>query len=154
VIHEIFEEKAAGIPNQIAISMGTRLLTYQELNEQANQVAWRLRNKGVNRCQTVGLLMERSPEMIVAMLGILKAGGTYVPIDPSYPAERIHFMLEDSQAEFLLAQNEPLIPKGFLGQALVMRDREWAGEDRKNLPKINEPISSTLRDRPVNQKGI
>ncbi|WP_121614373.1 non-ribosomal peptide synthetase [Mesobacillus foraminis] len=142
VIQEIFEEKAAETPNQIAISMGTRLLTYQELNEQANQVAWRLRKKGMNRCQTVGLLMERSPEMIVAMLGSLKAGGTYVPIDPSYPAERIHFMLEDSQADFLLAQDEPLIPEGYLGQALVMRDREWAEEDNQNLPKINEPVDA------------
>ncbi|TCN18914.1 non-ribosomal peptide synthetase, partial [Mesobacillus foraminis] len=138
-IHEIFEERAAVTPNHIAISMGTRLLTYQELNEKANQVAWRLQKKGVNRCQTVGLLMERSPEMIVAMLGILKAGGTYVPIDPGYPSERIHFMLKDSQAEILLAQDEPLVPEGYLGQVLVMRDREWAGEARQNLPKINEP---------------
>ncbi|WP_257148234.1 non-ribosomal peptide synthetase, partial [Bacillus cereus] len=138
-IHEIFEDKAAEAPDQIAISMEKCLLTYKELNEQANQVARSLQKRGVARGHTVGLILERSAEMIVAILGVLKAGGTYVPIEPSSPSERVRYMLKDSQTEFIVVQSEQLIPEGYMGQVLILSEKAWARESSHNLLNKNEP---------------
>nr|WP_303047190.1 non-ribosomal peptide synthetase [Bacillus pseudomycoides] len=138
-IHEIFEDKAAEAPDQIAISMEKCLLTYKELNEQANQVARSLQKRGVARGHTVGLILERSAEMIVAMLGVLKAGGTYVPIEPSSPSERVRYMLKDSQTEFIVVQSEQLIPEDYMDQVLILSEKAWAREASHNLLNKNEP---------------
>src|SRR5699024_8554379 len=90
-IHCLFEEQVEKDPNQIAVVFKETQLTYKELNEQANRLARILREQGVKPEERVGLLMERSLDMIVGMLGILKAGGAYLPIDPAYPAERIDY---------------------------------------------------------------
>lgn len=95
-IHELFEEQAERTPNQIAVVFGNARLTYGELNVKANRLAHTLRGYGVTAEQTVGIVAERSTDMIVGMLAILKAGGAYVPIDPDYPAERVRYLLEDS----------------------------------------------------------
>src|SRR5205085_12602459 len=79
-------------------------LTYQQLNQQANQLAHYLQKHGVGPEVLVGLCMERSLEMVVGLLGILKAGGAYVPLDPAYPQERLAFMLADAQASVLVTQ--------------------------------------------------
>ncbi len=79
-------------------------MTYADLNKQANQLARVLRNKGVNKGDPVGIIVECSLEMIVGIFGILKAGGAYVPIDPEYPKERIRYMLKDSGAKLLLTR--------------------------------------------------
>lgn len=79
-----------------------RHVSYQELDERSNQIARRLIHKGISRGDFVAVSMKHSPELIAVLLGILKAGGAYVPIDPEYPAERIKYILENSEAAFLL----------------------------------------------------
>ncbi|WP_249897386.1 non-ribosomal peptide synthetase [Paenibacillus sp. PK3_47] len=101
-IHECFEEQAVRTPDQIALIFGDERLTYQEVNERSGRLAKWLRMKGVGPDTVVGLLAERSAEMIIGLLAILKAGGAYLPIDPDYPAERIRYMLEHSRTQLLL----------------------------------------------------
>src|SRR5262249_44140552 len=99
-----FEEQAARTPDAVAVAFEDRQLTYAELNKKANRLAWRLRALGVGPEIRVCLLLERSAEMIAAMLGALKAGGAYVPLDPAYPEERLSFMIRDSGAVVLLTE--------------------------------------------------
>ncbi|MGV7211647.1 amino acid adenylation domain-containing protein [Oxalobacteraceae bacterium A2-2] len=101
-VHALFEAQAARAPARIAATCGDASITYGRLNQRANQLARYLRSLGVGRDQLVGMLVERDLDMLVAMLGILKAGAAYVPIDAGYPAARIAFMLEDSQARVVV----------------------------------------------------
>jgi natural product biosynthesis luciferase-like monooxygenase protein/amino acid adenylation domain-containing protein len=101
-IHEEFAEVASRCGERVAVVCGDRRLTYAELNERADRLARRLRGLGVGAGALVGVCTERSAEMIVGMLGVLKAGGAYLPLDPSYPLERLSFMLDDAQAHVLL----------------------------------------------------
>ncbi|WP_337916454.1 non-ribosomal peptide synthetase [Paenibacillus sp. 23TSA30-6] len=101
-IHHCFEEQAEKTPEAVAIVFENRELTYRELNIKANQLASKLRKLGVQPDTIVAILTERSPEMIIGVLGILKAGAAYLPIDPSYPQDRITFMLQDSRSNILL----------------------------------------------------
>ena len=103
-IHELFEEQAQRTPRATAIAFEGRELTYAELDARASQLAHRLRASGVGPEVPVAIAMERSTELIVALLGILKAGGACVPMDPSYPAARLAFMLEDTRAPVLVTQ--------------------------------------------------
>ena len=98
-IAELFEEQVVLRPDEIAIVFDADKLTYRELNERANQLAHRLRRLGVGPESLVGVCVERSIEMMVALLGVLKAGGAYVPLDPNYPSERLAFMLKDAARE-------------------------------------------------------
>jgi non-ribosomal peptide synthetase component F len=91
-IHELVEAQVEQRPEAVAVVCGEEALTYAELNARANQLARHLRSLGVGPESLVGICLERSPEMIVGLLGILKAGGAYVPLDPAYPAERLAFM--------------------------------------------------------------
>ncbi|MFN6483321.1 MULTISPECIES: non-ribosomal peptide synthetase [unclassified Nostoc] len=103
-IHELFEEQVEKTPNAVAVVYEDESLTYQQLNERANQLAHYLRSLGVKPEVLVGICIERSPLMLVGLLGILKAGGAYVPLDPAYPQERLAFMLADAQVSVLLTQ--------------------------------------------------
>ncbi len=103
-VHELFEEQVARTPNATAVFGGGRILTYRELNARANQVAWYLRAAGIGPENLVGICMDRSPELVVALLGVWKAGGAYVPLDPSYPQERIAFMVGDAAVSALLTE--------------------------------------------------
>ncbi|MCF5710769.1 AMP-binding protein, partial [Pseudomonas syringae] len=103
-IHRMFEARAAAHPSTIAIRYESRRLTYGELNARANQVAHRLIEQGIGPDDRVAICVERSPEMIVGLLGILKAGAGYVPIDPAYPADRLAYLLKDSAPAALLVQ--------------------------------------------------
>ena len=100
--HQLFEAQVEQTPNAVAVVFQDRQLTYEELNRRANQVAHYLQKLGVKPEFKVGLCVERSPEMIIGLLGILKAGGAYLPLDPTYPQERLEFMLSDSQVNILL----------------------------------------------------
>lgn len=102
----LFEEQAAAHPGNIAVCDGKRQLSYQELNEQANKVANYLLAEGILPGNIVGLLFERSLDMIIAIWGVLKAGGAYLPIDPTLPGQRINYMLNQSQAALLLCQEQ------------------------------------------------
>ncbi|MDJ1181649.1 amino acid adenylation domain-containing protein [Roseofilum sp. BLCC_M143] len=103
-IHQLFEEQVKRTPNSVAIVFENEQLTYGELNERANQLACYLQGLGVEPEVLVGLCVERSLEMVIAMLGILKAGGAYVPLDPAYPAERLAFMLADANLSIAVTQ--------------------------------------------------
>ena len=102
--HRLFEAQASRTSDAIAVLSGEQSLTYRELDARANQLAHHLRRLGVGPETRVALCVERSPEMVVGLLGILKAGGAYVPLDPDYPAERLAFMLDDARAAVLLTQ--------------------------------------------------
>lgn len=103
-VHELFEEQAERTPESVAVIYEQDRLTYRELNRRANQLAHELIRRGVGPDALVGVCMERSLEMVAALLGVLKAGGAYVPIDPAYPEERRTFMMEDSGVSILLTQ--------------------------------------------------
>jgi amino acid adenylation domain-containing protein len=101
---QLFEERAAERPNAVALVFEGQALTYGRLNERAQTLANELTKLGVQPEELVGLYVERGPDMVVGLLGILKAGAAYVPLDPTYPAERLAFMLEDSRLRLLLTQ--------------------------------------------------
>lgn len=103
-VHELFERQRARTPGAAAVAFEGRRLTYQELDDQANQLAGELQTLGVKAEVLVGIYMERSLEMLVAVLGILKAGGAYVPLDPLLPTERLAFILEDAQVSIMITQ--------------------------------------------------
>jgi amino acid adenylation domain-containing protein len=106
-IHGLFEAQVEKIPDHTALigPPTTWVLTYQELNRESNQLARMLRKKGVGPDKVVGLMMERSFEMIIAILAIMKAGGAYLPVDPEYPDARKKYMLTDSEVDILLINN-------------------------------------------------
>jgi aspartate racemase len=101
-VHELFEEQAARTPERIALVHKDRRITYAELNRRANRLADHLRGLGIGPDIPVGIYLDRCPEMVVSILGVLKAGGAYLPLDPAYPAERIRFMLEDADAPVVI----------------------------------------------------
>lgn len=125
-VHQLFETEAAGRPDAAAVEDGERCLTYGELNRRANRLARYLRRRGVGPDVRVGVALERSADLIVALLAVLKAGGAYVPLDPSYPPERLRFMLEDAGVSVLLtvAGVVPFSPEAL---AVVRLDSDRGG---------------------------
>jgi amino acid adenylation domain-containing protein len=107
-IHQLFEEQAEKTPDGIALEFEGKEITYRDLNRKANQLAHYLISLGIGPEKLVGICIERSVEMVIALLGILKAGGAYVPLDPAYPKERLEFMLEDARVSVLLTQQKLL----------------------------------------------
>ncbi|UUZ97670.1 AMP-binding protein [Paenibacillus sp. P25] len=101
-IHQLIEEQVQRTPNHPAVVFEGKRLSYRELNERANRLARTLRAMGVQTDEPVGIMLERSLEMVVGILAVLKAGGAYVPIDPEYPQERIRYILDDSGARLAL----------------------------------------------------
>lgn len=124
-IHHLFEQQAERTPGAIALEFGDKRLTYKELNARANQLAHYLQQLGVGPEQCVGICAERSAEMIVGVLGILKAGSAYLPLDPSYPLQRLAFMLEDARVSVLLTQEKILdnLPSSWM--QVICLDSEW-----------------------------
>ena len=102
-VHQLFEEQARRTPDAVAVSFGDEQLSYAGLNRRADRLARRLRGLGVGPEILVGVVSEHSVEAVVALLGVLKAGGAYLPLDPGYPPDRIAFMLEDSGAKLVVA---------------------------------------------------
>jgi amino acid adenylation domain-containing protein len=138
-IPELFADQAAKTPDNIALVYEDKEMTYKELNQKANQLAGLLREKGVGPNCIVGIMAERSLEMVVGILGILKAGGAYLPIDPEYPEERIRFMLEDSNTGILLTQNH-LKEKLILEQEIIDLNNEAIYHGVSvNLKGIHQP---------------
>jgi amino acid adenylation domain-containing protein len=105
-IHQIFEQQVAQTPEAVAVVFGETKMTYSELNRRANCLATRLRKLGVTNDVPVGVFMERSPEMVMALLAVLKAGGAYVPLDPLYPIDRINLMIADIKTPVILTQGK------------------------------------------------
>jgi len=103
-VFEQFEAQAKATPDNIAVRLGDEQLTYRELDERANQVANHLRERGANESSRVALCADRNPMMVVGMLAIMKAGSSYLPLDPKHPKDRLQFLLEDSKASLLLTE--------------------------------------------------
>jgi amino acid adenylation domain-containing protein len=141
-IHELFEAQVARTPDNIAVSFETKNLTYAQLNAQANQFAHYLRGLGVGQETLVGLCIDRSEKVFVAMLGIMKAGGTYIPMDPGYPPDRLALMLEDAEAPVLVFQGEKtdLFPY-YSGQRVDLDVLETIilQQSKQNLPNVTTP---------------
>ncbi|MCJ8282740.1 MAG: AMP-binding protein [Rivularia sp. ALOHA_DT_140] len=113
---------------------------YKELNEKANQLARYLQSVGVKAETRVGICLERSEKMLVGLLGILKAGGTYIPLDPGFPEERLRFMVEDSGVDFLVMDSGETFYKTSLHDnsiILINLDNDWeliTQQYKENLP--------------------
>jgi amino acid adenylation domain-containing protein len=121
-IHELFEEQVRQTPSAIAILFGDEQLTYDGLNRRSNQLARRLRELGVKRDVPVGVSTERSTQLIVALLAVLKAGGIYVPIDPAYPAERRAFLMKETGIFLTLTNEENRTASARFDDADLTRD--------------------------------
>ncbi|AVH69203.1 non-ribosomal peptide synthetase [Nostoc sp. 'Lobaria pulmonaria (5183) cyanobiont'] len=135
-IHQLFEAQVEKTPSDIAVIFENQELTYQELNNRANQLAHYLQKLGVKPEVIVGVCMKRSPEMLIALLAILKVGGAYVPLDPAYPQERLTFMVEDSQTKVLLTQSHlvELFAKSNVHIVWIDRDSQLLSQQsRENL---------------------
>jgi amino acid adenylation domain-containing protein len=153
-VHHLIEAQVARTPDAIAVTFGGQHLTYRELNSRANQLARYLAKQGVGPEVTVGLCMERSPELVVALLAILKAGGVYVPLDPSYPTARLAVMLRDCATRIILAQRH-LLPKlnsviaaesvGDIHVLCVDRESDWSNVQRESRENpVNEVNAENL----------
>ncbi|MBA2678730.1 MAG: non-ribosomal peptide synthetase [Ktedonobacteraceae bacterium] len=145
-VYQLFEAQVERTPDALAIASQEGRLTYQELNQKANQVARYLQRRGVKSEMLVGICFNRSLDMIVSMLGILKAGGAYVPFDPGYPVERLSFMLKDSQAPLVVTQGN--FSKHFSqspSSSVICMDTDWgiiSKEERDNVE--NKAASNDL----------
>ncbi|MGG0640250.1 amino acid adenylation domain-containing protein [Bacillus altitudinis] len=132
-----FEHNVRKQPNAVALSAGDHTMTYAELNEQANRLARHLQKNGVGHQTVTAILAERTPELIVSLLAVLKAGATYVPIDPDYPESRIQYMLRDSGATHLLTHSSFISQTrslAFDGTYLFADDQEILLMSSENLP--------------------
>ncbi|HEU4594976.1 MAG TPA: amino acid adenylation domain-containing protein [Pyrinomonadaceae bacterium] len=135
-IHELFEEQAARNPHATAVVCENERLSYAELNARANQVAHRLKRLGAGPETMVGLCMERSVEMIVGLLGILKAGSAYVPLEPAQPRERLGYMIEDVRPLALLTQRHLLEGLPATAAPVIRLDADWVEMESESADNL------------------
>jgi non-ribosomal peptide synthetase component F len=138
-VHRWFEEQVERTPECAAIVFADQSLTYRELNSRSNQLAHHLRSLGVGPDVLVGLCVERSLDMVVALLAILKAGGAYVPLDPDFPPERLAFMVEDTAMPVLLTQRRVADRVTTPSAQIVWLDEFAWRSDAENLPASSTP---------------
>jgi len=138
-ITQIFEEQVEKTPDNVAVVFENEQLTYRELNERANSLAYYLRNNGIKRNDIVGIMINRSLEMIISILAVLKSGACYIPIDPEYPQDRIEYMLSNSNAKILLTFEKLNSKVNFDKKLFVELKNELYNSNKKNLENINEP---------------
>ncbi|MEH2178693.1 amino acid adenylation domain-containing protein [Nostoc sp.] len=127
-IHHLFEEQANSTPNNVAVVFEDKQITHAQLNAKANQLAHYLQRLGVGKEVLVGLLMERSLEVIVAILAILKAGGAYLPLDPALPKEGLALRLQEAQVSLVISNSSLVIDKELLTKGqnqLICLDTDW-----------------------------
>ncbi|OYD96428.1 non-ribosomal peptide synthetase [Nostoc sp. 'Peltigera membranacea cyanobiont' 210A] len=141
-IHELFEEQVELTPNAVALVFEDQQLTYRELNTRANQLAHHLQANNVKSEVLVGLCVERSLEMVVGLIGILKAGAAYVPLDPRLPPERLSFMLRDSGVEVLLTQQELLSSLPPHTALVICLDTDWGRIEQQCQDNLNPEVKS------------
>lgn len=135
-IHQLFEAQVKRVPDSIAAIFADQQITYRELNARANQLARHLQALGVRPDVLVGICLERSLDAIVALLGVLKAGGAYIPLDPAYPQQRLSLMVSDSQLSVLLTQQHLLAQLPQHQAHIVCLDKDWhdiATQSQDNL---------------------
>ena len=124
-LHELIEEQVERAPDAVAVAFEDMQLTYRQLNESANQLARHLQGLGIGPDTLVGICVERSLVTVVGLLGILKAGGAFVPLDPEYPKERLAFKLEDAGSPVLLTQAHLTASLPALHSRIVRLDADW-----------------------------
>ena len=141
-IHQLFEAQVERTPEAIAVTSEDRQMTFRELNARANRLAHSLRKSGVGPEMPVGVCLERSPEVVICLLAVLKSGGVYLPLDPTYPSARIRFMLEDSNASVLLTQSHLIAALPEHRAQVICLDADaaaLAGESAGNPTSAIEP---------------
>ncbi|MEW6736885.1 MAG: amino acid adenylation domain-containing protein, partial [Acidobacteriota bacterium] len=144
-IHQFFEEQVKRRPDAIALFYENQYLTYQELNRRANQLANYLRDKDVRAETIVAICLENSCEMVVALLAVLKAGGAYLPLDPTYPKDRLTLIISDAQASLLIAQRRTISFLSIETMGLLLLDEEWESISHCNGDNLdNCSVSSNL----------
>ncbi|MGB0496102.1 MAG: non-ribosomal peptide synthetase, partial [Kangiellaceae bacterium] len=148
-LHELFEKQAKITPHNVAVYNQEVSYTYQELFLRVEKLSAYLRLQGVQLDSPVGLSMSKHPDMIVAMLAILKSGGGYVPLDPAYPNDRLNYMIKDSKIQFLLTQQELLDDLPEHDCKVVTLDSDWndivnTNLDDPTLANLNQPSPSNL----------
>jgi amino acid adenylation domain-containing protein len=134
-VHELFEAQVERAPDSIALVAGGERLTYRELDERANRLAHHLQGLGVGANAPVGICLNRSPELVVAVLAVLKAGGAYIPYDPTYPKERVATMLEDVKLKVLLTRETLLDRLPEHKPRVVSIDQDWPAISQKPADK-------------------
>jgi non-ribosomal peptide synthetase component F len=131
-IHELFERQVEQTPDNMAVECGSQEITYRELDRRANQLAHYLQKQGIGPEMVVGIWVERSMEMVIGLLGVLKAGAAYMPLDGNYPEERLEYMIEDARVSLMLVgkEQEKRLPRVWV-PVVVMdgEDREWEREE-------------------------
>lgn len=136
-INSLFQEQVQKTPQSIAVEYCEKKITYEELNKKANQLARILRTGGIGPNSIVGIMMERSIDVIIGIMAIIKAGGAYMPLDKDYPMERINYMLKDSGADILLTRQEFIKDLDFNGNIIFFDCKIICNEDFSNLQDVN-----------------
>ncbi|MFM2060613.1 MAG: hypothetical protein RLZZ507_283 [Cyanobacteriota bacterium] len=138
-IHQLFEKQVEKTPDAVAVVFKNDQITYQQLNQKANQLAHFLQKLGVKPEIPVAICMERSLEMVIGVLGILKAGGAYVPLDPAYPKERLKYMFTDAAISVMLTQNKLLAKLSEYQEKIICLDTDWENisQESQANPSIN-----------------
>jgi amino acid adenylation domain-containing protein len=140
-IKELFEEQVARTPDAPAVVFGEQRLTFAELNARANRIAWRLRERGVGPDTLVGVMIEKSIDLVPAVLGVVKAGGAYIPLDPMYPPDRLAFIMSDAQPSVLVTHAKHLdaLPRD-AGSCMVLDEAGvLEGASEENPPTTAGP---------------
>ncbi|MEL4012530.1 amino acid adenylation domain-containing protein, partial [Bacillus velezensis] len=137
LLHQLFEEQAEKTPDRVAVHCGDKSLTYMELNQRSNQIAQMLREKGIQNNNIIALISDRSFEMVIGIVGILKSGATYLPIDPDTPRDRVKYMLKDSNASMLLTKDLFMDKARFGIEAISLDKLDLSKYSSENLPALN-----------------
>jgi amino acid adenylation domain-containing protein/thioester reductase-like protein len=140
-LHRRFEQQAARVPGSTAVVFEGRSMTYAELNERANALGVRLQKLGVRPDVLAGICLDRSPELIIAMIAVLKAGGAYLPLDPGYPGERIRFMTEDAGAEILITDERHSAMLQRRGARVLLLNRHADDPSARRRDNLNAEVS-------------
>jgi amino acid adenylation domain-containing protein len=144
-LHRLFEEQASLAPDAVAVAIDGQRLSYAALDRRANQLAHHLRTLGVRAEARVGVCLERSLEMVIALLGILKAGAAFVPLDPSYPRDRIAFMADDAGLALVVCHAATADATGALATRSLAVDTQWPEISRQpSSPPAGEVAEATL----------
>jgi amino acid adenylation domain-containing protein len=144
-IHRVFEQRVELTPGKVAVTSSVGSLTYSELNEKSNQLAHFLQKSGVGTGDRVAISLNRSLEVIVSLLAVLKAGAAYVPVDPTYPPSRLAFLIQDSNSKVLLTQRAIAAELPVLATNVIVLDHEWpviALESPRNIEVDGTPYRS------------
>jgi len=140
-IHQLFESQVEKTPDAIAVIFGEEKLTYSELNNKANQLACYLQKLGVKPEAHLGICVERSLSMVIGILGILKAGAAYVPLDPNYPSERLAYMISDAQLSVLLTQESLVTSLPEHEARVVYLDRDWGAIEDFSTANLSSGVT-------------